>query len=936
MFNARLNTITAIVMTIVLVFSSSMLYKVVNVYADDDGEESNIVYDEFTSDEGDGGYNADAELPPEPKQQEPEQPKEQKEVDPLSYSMSCYTPNIDFGTISEGDYNNNKTFSIVNTGYIDIPLAWEVIDPYTSFILEFPQNTYLRKGDQAVINVRPVKDLKEGVYNARYVFYSGNDLRRTHSVTVTFSIKVTKNHPTVDAVIISPGSAEIAVGKSLQFGAQVKGNGDYDNSVTWSVNGQRSGNTFIDDSGKLNIATDETASTVAVIATSRQNPSRYDNVIINITHNDYMINVSAYPSEGGNVTGGGSVRDGSSIILSQSANNNYRFIGWYEADRQISMAAQLAINDVRSDMNIQARYERATCNVRVGVNNSAAGTVSGGGSVAYGGSVTLNAKANDGYAFEGYYEGNRLISASPSVQLNNVTGDMDIIASFKGTRYTVSCNANPVEGGLVYGMATYNADSKVTLEAKPNKGYDFTGWSLNGQIVSKDNKYVIDKLSNNYSFVANFAVHNTPVYKITSGIANEGGGIVPSGDVQITEGGTAVYNIVPLAGYKILAVAVDNVQVGAVSSYTFTNVKAPHTITAAFIKVETKKKSTGATSVVSPTTTVATTGTTKKSSNEKIGTMQASVAVTDDTKDESNVSSDKKPSQEVTIYNDATASQGALPDQVIVEEVAIDIPEVDAVIYEEEDVEETPGIVAKEAALGSVLEKYGLTEEFARDYIRGGMDLPLLKAAFENGNLEITVNNAYADDAQETSVAMYYDNPTLHNFEDVIGSTLTEEEKINILKGDKASFNVNISGNNSYVSSSVKKLMQKKIGYKAVEYFDLYIMKTTDSNSVLLHNIDKELEMTIKVPESQRKKGRNFYILREHNGDVDVLADLDNDPDTITFRTNRFSEYAIAYEALNVNILIAIIVGVIFLSLIVGSICFANLIRYKYGKRRNR
>ena len=130
--------------------------------------------------------------------------------------------------------------------------------------------------------------------------------------------------------------------------------------------------------------------------------------------------------------------------------------------------------------------------------------------------------------------------------------------------------------------------------------------------------------------------------------------------------------------------------------------------------------------------------------------------------------------------------------------------------------------------------------------------------------------------------------------------------------------------------------MQKKVGYKPVEYFDLYIMKTTDASSVLLHNTDRELEMTIRIPEKLRKSGRDFYILREHNGEVDVLKDLDKYPDTITFRTNKFSEYAIAYEALNVNALIIIVVAIMFVALIIASICFANLIRYKHHARRRK
>ena len=36
-------------------------------------------------------------------------------------------------------------------------------------------------------------------------------------------------------------------------------------------------------------------------------------------------------------------------------------------------------------------------------------------------------------------------------------------------------------------------------------------------------------------------------------------------------------------------------------------------------------------------------------------------------------------------------------------------------------------------------------------------------------------------------------------------------------------------------------------------------------------------------------------IVRNHNGECTLLNDLDDNPDTITFRTNCFSTYAIVY-----------------------------------------
>jgi hypothetical protein len=79
------------------------------------------------------------------------------------------------------------------------------------------------------------------------------------------------------------------------------------------------------------------------------------------------------------------------------------------------------------------------------------------------------------------------------------------------------------------------------------------------------------------------------IAKITAGnawtisaSAGAGGTITPSGAVVVAEGSNAAFAIAPTACSVIADVAVDGASVGAVTSYTFTNVTANHTIAAAF------------------------------------------------------------------------------------------------------------------------------------------------------------------------------------------------------------------------------------------------------------------------------------------------------------------------------------------------------------------
>ena len=58
---------------------------------------------------------------------------------------------------------------------------------------------------------------------------------------------------------------------------------------------------------------------------------------------------------------------------------------------------------------------------------------------------------------------------------------------------------------------------------------------------------------------------------------------------------------------------------------------------------------------------------------------------------------------------------------------------------------------------------------------------------------------------------------------------------------------------------------------------------------------DAPVEVVIGIPEKLLSDGREFTIIRAHNGEYAFMNDLDGAPDTITISTELFSSYAIAY-----------------------------------------
>ena len=879
-----------------IVLSSITAVQIGKVYA----EENQDVEDNYEE-------NHEEDVTPEViLQSEPEPAPEPPayEPDPFDYNLICYTPSISFGTVYAGDTVPAKQFSIVNVGQTSFPLTWEEVDPNTAFDIGYiSPDLNMDPNETVTFSISTYEGIKPGSYVASYIFFSANDIRRHHTARVDVTVTVKDVTPFITSVDVMPGSVTIPAGKSYQFDASVSGGNGYDPSVTWSIYGNQSADTTIDGNGKLTVALGEPSSSLAVMATSKQDPSFSDRALVSIASVDYIVSVKADPVEGGAIAGGGAVRAGGSCTVSASPNNNYVFKGWYEGGNIISNSGSFTVSNIVGDRTLVAKFERNACYIRTNVNDTNGGTVTGSGSVAYGGKYTITAKANSGYSFAGFVENNKTISTASSIELNNITSDRTITAVFNREKCNVNITVNPQDTGKVEGAGKYNKNSKVEVKARAYDGYEFAGWSINGQVVSKDEKYTIDKIKNDVNIVANFMKKNATTYKLTSGIANAGGSIVPSGDLVVAEGSSVTYNIMPQADYNITAVMVDGKNIGAASSYTFNNIRGGHTITASF-----EKKPAPA-----PASNQKASGNSKQAATPK-----------------------KNEAPKQTEYNGATAADGAVPEQQVVD---VTVPEkedeLDGEEYEDDVYTEATEIADSEVPLaaGSVMARHDLDEDTLRILINDDAVLPMLREAFEDGTLQITVNNSYAQDKQETAVALYYQQPTLINFEDVIAETLTADEKYAVLTGTPVAFNIDISENSAFVDANVKEQMQKKVGYKPVTYFDFLIMKSVGGETTVINKTASELEVVVPIPEQYRKAGRKFFIIRNHNGAVDVLEDIGDDPDTITFRTDRFSEYAIAYEAINVNKLILRFGIIAFVSLILAVICFANLVKYKRSAR---
>jgi hypothetical protein len=122
---------------------------------------------------------------------------------------------------------------------------------------------------------------------------------------------------------------------------------------------------------------------------------------------------------------------------------------------------------------------------------------------------------------------------------------------------------------------TFNANTVVTLTAAPDANSIFAGWSGGCSGTSLTSTVTMNA---NTSVTATFTLKT---YTITAS-AGANGSISPSGAVTVNHGANQTFSITPNTGYNIADVKVDGASVGKVTSYTFTNVTANHTLDASF------------------------------------------------------------------------------------------------------------------------------------------------------------------------------------------------------------------------------------------------------------------------------------------------------------------------------------------------------------------
>ena len=280
---------------------------------------------------------------------------------------------------------------------------------------------------------------------------------------------------------------------------------------------------------------------------------------------NYTISVSANPSNGGTVTGGGTYSQGQSCNVTATNNSGFTFTNWTENGSVVSTQSSYTFT-VNNNRTLVANFQSQPQSyaISVSANPTNVGTVTGGGTYQQGQSCNVTAESNIGYTFTNWTENGNVVSTQASYTFT-VTGNRTLVANFTQQQFTINVTANPTNGGTVTGGGTYTYGQSCSVTATPNPNFNFINWTENGNPVSIQLSYTFTVTSNR-NLVANFTTQN---YIINANAYPSDGGTI-SGAGGYDYGQTCILTATPATGYEFINWIKDGSQVSTETSYSFT------------------------------------------------------------------------------------------------------------------------------------------------------------------------------------------------------------------------------------------------------------------------------------------------------------------------------------------------------------------------------
>ncbi|MEK7263051.1 MAG: Ig-like domain repeat protein, partial [Bacteroidota bacterium] len=215
-----------------------------------------------------------------------------------------------------------------------------------------------------------------------------------------------------------------------------------------------------------------------------------------------------------------------------------------------------------------------TLNASAGAN----GTISPSGSmsVATGSSKVFTITPNVNFVIDSIIDNSINVSNISPYTLSNITANHTIVAKFDSSTHPIIV-IQGANGTIAPGTTSVAHGANQTFTITPSTGYNIDSVFVDGVNAGAVASYTFTNVN---AFHTIRGVYKIKTYSIT--VTQGANGTIAPGTTIVNHGANQTFSITPNANYGVDSIIVDGANAGAVTSYTFTNVTATHTITANF------------------------------------------------------------------------------------------------------------------------------------------------------------------------------------------------------------------------------------------------------------------------------------------------------------------------------------------------------------------
>ncbi|KPA12433.1 conserved hypothetical protein, membrane [Candidatus Magnetomorum sp. HK-1] len=310
----------------------------------------------------------------------------------------------------------------------------------------------------------------------------------------------------------------------------------------------------------------------------REGMTAVDNVTIYISNILKEFNITANAQEGGTIFPDGQsiVIEGNNLVYSINPANAYQIDDVIVDNVSKGPKKSFTFWDVNSNHTIVAKFKEKP-SIMASADQNGQIEPSGQIYVNEGDFQLFKITASDGFKIDDVRVNDISIGPKSSYYFENVSGQNTIEATFKPARFSISVqnteNGTIQPSNLIW--VTEGKDQIFTIV--PAMGYEIASVSIDGKSIGIIDSYTFYNVVENHTISATF--RKKPV--ITAQWEGKGK-IDPSGEIDVNFDSSQAFTIVPVEGYLVKDVLVDNVSVGRIHSYIFPNVQNNHQIKAIF------------------------------------------------------------------------------------------------------------------------------------------------------------------------------------------------------------------------------------------------------------------------------------------------------------------------------------------------------------------